>query len=392
MAEALGVLNPIPPVIMVAGTNGKGSTTATIAAIYHAAGYRTGLYQSPHILKFNERIRINQQMATNQALIEAFQAVEHARLQCNLTLSFFEMTTLAAFWLFQQAQLDVWIVEVGLGGRLDVVNLLDADVAVLTNVGLDHTEWLGNTLAKIGFEKAGIFRAQKPVVLGSEMLPSTVQQQASDLNCPTFTIGRDYAWYQADQNAWFWTDHAVTLTLSVGQLALVNQATAIMAVRVGPLPVEAEAIKQGVAQAMLPGRFQMVNWQGKKLILDVAHNEHGAEFLRSQLHRQGSDQAIAVFSMLADKDIASVIGQLRDQMSHWHIAPLDGPRAASRRQLQEAFDAAHIKNFSWHDSLPAALSAAQKMAGEQPIVAFGSFHVIEALAQHDTELAQQIFK
>ncbi|MFC3903565.1 dihydrofolate synthase / folylpolyglutamate synthase [Acinetobacter marinus] len=392
VAQALGVLKPNlqdhVKVITVAGTNGKGSTTTTIASILKASGYNVGLYQSPHIFQFNERVRINSQPVDDALLIYAFVAVENARQQCNLTLSFFEATTLAAFYIFKQQVCDVWVLEVGLGGRLDVVNIIDTDVAVITNIGLDHVDWLGDTIEKIAFEKAGIIRPNIPVIFASSQdLPQAVADKVTDCDAKLIQYNQDYFIHedQSDNvDSWILATSATTMRLPHGHLAQINQASAIMAVLQSGLNIPLDAIEQGLAQARLAGRFEQRTFQGQQLILDVAHNPHGAEFLTQQLTRYLQlhpeiTQVNAVFSMLDDKDIIGVIKLLTNLVHRWYIAPLDVPRAAPLSRLQSdlaQFDQSVVVSDTVRESF---LNALAQSTSQQLILVFGSFHTLEAV-------------
>lgn len=392
VAQALGVLKPNlqdhVKVITVAGTNGKGSTTTTIASILKASGYQVGLYQSPHIFQFNERVRLNGQPVDDALLIDAFVAVENARQQCNLTLSFFEATTLAAFYIFNQQACDVWVLEVGLGGRLDVVNIIDSDVAVITNIGLDHVDWLGDTIEKIAFEKAGIIRPNIPVIFASSQdLPQAVADKVTDCDAKLIQFNHDYFINEDhgdDAESWSLATPGTTMRLPHGHLAQINQAAAIMAALQSGLNISIDAIEQGLAQARLAGRFEQRTFQGQQLILDVAHNPHGAEFLTQQLTRYLQlhpeiTQVNAVFSMLDDKDIVGVIKLLTNLVHRWYIAPLDVPRAAPLSRLQSdlaQFDQNVVVSDTVRESF---LNALAQSTSQQLILVFGSFHTLEAV-------------
>lgn len=405
VAEYLQLLKPAAHVVTVAGTNGKGSTTTAIAAIYQAAGYQVGLYQSPHIYRFNERIKLNGLEVDDALLIAAFVAVENARVACSLPLSFFEATTLAAFWVFQQQACDVWVLEVGLGGRLDAVNLIDPNLAVITNIGLDHVEWLGDSIEKIAFEKAGIMRAAIPVIYAEpaaqnsekNWVPQAIIERAQQLNCTLAVAGRDYHW-QTAPDGFYYASPACTLALSVPKLAAVNVAAAISAVLQGTLPVSHAAIKQGVDTAYIAGRFEVRQFKERTLILDVAHNVHGVQFLLRQLQayqHQQQDQPRPdslnsekpkihlVFSMLADKDISGVTSLLKPIVAHWYIAALHNERAASLTQLRQALQSAQpvqAQDMSEHENITAAFSAALTCSQPQDIIMVcGSFHTLEAV-------------
>lgn len=383
VARCLGVLSPNAHVVTVAGTNGKGSTTTVIASIYQAAGYCVGLYQSPHISVFNERVRVNGRMVDDAVLIDAFVQVDAARRQCQLPLSFFEATTLAAFVIFAQQPCDVWVLEVGLGGRLDAVNLIDPQVAVVTNVGLDHTDWLGDSIEKIAFEKIGITRPHIPVVWGAEQQwPNSVQQQVT-AHCNTvYRAGIDFH-YSLDATGFYYASPANTLVLPVPTLAAVNVANAITAVLVGPLAVSVDHLAQGVQSAQIAGRFEHRVWHARDLILDVAHNVHGMQFLLTQLatwvdaNKSDGCQIHLVFSMLADKDIAGVMAHVAPIATHWHLAPLCVPRAAPIEALTGALD---DDQYTVYPDIQRALQGAiQATTAADLIVVCGSFHVLEAV-------------
>ncbi|MDE2420757.1 MAG: bifunctional folylpolyglutamate synthase/dihydrofolate synthase [Gammaproteobacteria bacterium] len=411
VAEYLAILHPQVPVITVAGTNGKGSTTTVIAAIYQAAGLRVGLYQSPHIQYFNERIRLGGVPVENQILINAFVEVEAARVACGLTLSFFEATTLAAFVIFKQQKCDVWVLEVGLGGRLDVVNLIDPTVAVITNIGIDHVEWLGDNREAIGFEKAGILRQNIPLIFGDVDMPHSVRQRAEVLNCRVYQSGRDYFWQNFDADARevgknvdqknsllhvahsensqsaIYTMDAHTLILPKAYLALTNISCAVSAVLVSPIPVQITEIIKGIWSAKLAGRFEERQYHGKRLIADVAHNPHGVHFLLEQLFayrkKHVTRQIHAIFSMLADKDIDSVVDMVKGSVFHWHIAALEVPRAASLEQLQVALkNEALSGKVTVYQSIGDALVGASRVAqNDDVMLAWGSFYTLEAIYQ-----------
>ena len=403
VAEALGVVKSAKDdayVFTVAGTNGKGSTTAVIAEMCKAAGYKTALYQSPHLSVFNERVRINGEMVSDETLIDAFSKVEAARLECDLTLSFFEMTTLAALLIFAEADCDVWVLEVGLGGRLDVVNIIDPDMAVITNIGIDHVDWLGDNVEDIGREKAGILRQGISLIYGATEMPSSVQQSIDNEQATCYQIGQDFSYRDIDSMIWQYSNVAVTLQLPRPALSLTNTANALSAVLASPLKVDISAIEQALQTVKLAGRFDYRESHHRHWLFDVAHNEQGVEFLLAQLlpfwqqhlskhgNQAGRDlpKIKMLFSMLGDKDIDKVVQRLAQAglpISDWFIAEIDYPRAASTEQLQgvltQYVDRANIYEF---DGLHAATYAV--IADSQPqdlIVVCGSFHTIgEALA------------
>lgn len=406
VAESLGVLQSAKDdayVFTVAGTNGKGSTTAAIAQMCQAAGYKTALYQSPHLSVFNERVRINGEMVSDQTLIDAFSKVELARLECALTLSFFEMTTLAALLIFAEADCDVWVLEVGLGGRLDVVNIIDPDMAVITNIGIDHVDWLGDNVEDIGREKAGILREGIPLIYGTTAMPDSVQQAINKHKATCYQFGQDFSYREIDAKTWQYSNAAVTMQLPRPALSLTNTANALSAVLASSLNVDTHAIEQALKTVKLAGRFDYREVQGRHWLLDVAHNEQGVEFLLAQLlpfwqqhlvkqnnhnrHAHIAPPKIKMlFSMLGDKDINKVVQCLTEAdlpISDWFIAEIDYPRAASTERLQsilaEYVDGAQIHEF---EGLQAATQAVINASQPQDlIVVCGSFHTIgEALA------------
>ena len=387
VAERLGVMQPKARVFTVAGTNGKGSTTTTLAAILNAQGYKVGLYQSPHIYRFNERVKLAGHEVDDQRLVDAFVCVDQARRECGLSLSFFEATTLAAFVIFKQQQCDVWVLEVGLGGRLDVVNVIDPDIAVITNIGLDHVDWLGDTIEKIAFEKAGIIRSDIPVVFaGQQQLPQAIQDKVTETNASLYALNRDY-FYQLndDGQGWSFASSGTTLKLPVGQLALDNISTAVAAVLVSGIEISQQAIATGIQQARLQGRFEIRQIQDKTVIFDAGHNPHGVEFLLNQLRKflkynKQYTEVVAVFSMLADKDITSVTDLLKTTVKDWFIATLDVPRAAAMQQLHEALQGQQVHEFG---SIQQAFQSVLKQCNNnQLILVCGSFHTLEAIWEY----------
>lgn len=387
VAEKLGVTSPEAKVLTVAGTNGKGSTTTTLAAILNAQGFKVGLYQSPHVYCFNERVKLRGIEVEDQLLIDAFVQVDQARRECGLSLSFFEATTLAAFVIFKDQGCDVWVLEVGLGGRLDVVNVVNPDVAVITNIGLDHTDWLGDTIEKIAFEKAGIIRPDIPVVFGGQQqIPQAILNKAQECKAPLYAINRDY-FYEAfeDGQSWAFASSGTTLKLPTGSLALDNISTAVAAILLSELNVSQQAIAQGIQTAKLPGRFEIRQIQNKTVIFDAGHNPHGVEFLLKQLrdylnYNQKYNEVICVFSMLADKDINSVVKLLKDTVQLWKIAPLFVPRAADVTVLADALSGEAVEQF---DNVKLAFkSALDQTDNNQLILVCGSFHTLEAVWEY----------
>lgn len=362
------------PVITVGGTNGKGSTCAMLESILRAAGYRTGLYTSPHLVQYNERVRIGGAEAEDATLVDGFEAVEAARGDTPLT--YFEYGTLAALRVFHRAEVEAAVLEVGLGGRLDAVNVLDADCAVLTSVGIDHVDYLGPDRESIGREKAGIFRAGRPAVVADPDPPRSV------LDGQRFLIGRDFG-YTAEQTQWtYWGPRGKRAGLAHpalrGAIQLRNASAALCALDALELPIAMQDVRRGLAEVALPGRFQVLPGR-PQIVLDVAHNVQAAQTLADNLAASGfAPETIAVCGMLRDKDIAGVLHTLAPRITRWHVASLSGPRGASAHELAQALPpAAHE-----YDSPVAAFEAALERAdGGDKIVVFGSFLTVgEVLA------------
>ena len=408
VAERLGVVQSARDdtyVFTVAGTNGKGSTTAVISQLCQNAGYKTALYQSPHLSCFNERVRINGEMVSDETLIDAFSKVEAARLHCALTLSFFEMTTLAALLIFAEADCDVWVLEVGLGGRLDVVNIIDPNMAVITNIGIDHVDWLGDNVEAIGAEKAGILRDDITLIYGAVDMPLSVQRLIDAHGATVYQVGKDFNYRVQDEHVWQYSNAAVTLQLPRPRLSLMNTANALSAVLASPLKIDISAVEQALQTVKLAGRFDYRYLENRHWLFDVAHNEQGVEFLLAQLiplwQRHLDSQALnqiaqqtttqppsikMLFSMLADKDIKMVIQRLTQAnlpITSWFIAEIDYPRAATVEQLQSAFGP-YVDDAKIHTSANLQQATQAIIEGSLPqdlVVVCGSFHTIgEALA------------
>jgi len=370
------------PLISVAGTNGKGSTCAMIESIARHAGYRTALYVKPHLVHFEERCRIDGAQADAAGLLPHFEAVEAARGE--ITLTYFEFTMLAILRAFAQARPDVVILEVGLGGRLDAVNAFDADCAVLTNVALDHTETLGPDRESIGREKAGIFRAGAPAIVGDPDPPASVIAHAQAIGADLWLQGRDFTLH-GDSRQWSWRGrarrfNALAYPALRGANQLLNAATALAALESlhDRLPISAQAVRNGLALVELPGRFQVVPGH-PVLVLDVAHNPHAAAALAASLGQMGFyPRTFAVFGIMADKDIDQVIAPLRPLVERWFVTDLPIARAASAADLAGRLAAADpAPPVSTHATPGEALRAA--LAAADPadrIVAFGSFYTV----------------
>ncbi len=375
------------PVTIVGGTNGKGSTCAMLESILLQAGYRVGLYTSPHLLHFNERARINGEPVSDDALIENFAAVEASRGEVSLT--YFEFTTLAILRLFAEAGLDAVILEVGLGGRLDAVNVIDADVAIVTSVDIDHTDYLGSTREAIGFEKAGIFRAGRAAICSDPMPPKSLVEHAQAIGADLWLLGRDFN-YAGDKQQWNYGGrnqrrNSLGYPSLRGANQLLNASAVLAALEVlrQRLPVGAQEVRSGLVLVDLPGRFQVLPGR-PTVILDVAHNPHAAATLAQNLENMGfHPYTYAVFGAMRDKDIDGVIAHLKNRIDHWCVTDLPLPRAATAAQIrQKLLDAGIVpqnepnaeRTIQVFDSPANAFSNAQSRAGENDrIVVFGSF-------------------
>ncbi|MCC5043796.1 bifunctional tetrahydrofolate synthase/dihydrofolate synthase [Xanthomonas campestris] len=380
VAARLQIEAPAKHVIVVGGTNGKGSTVAFIEAIGRAAGWKVGTYTSPHLLRYNERVRIHGVEASEAQLVAAFVAVEAARGDTALT--YFEFGTLAALWLLQQSALELAVLEIGLGGRLDAVNIIDADVAVITTVDIDHTDWLGEDREAIGAEKAGIIRGWKPVVLGEIDPPSSVLRRAYQLGANAIRAGSDYFHEPIDAQHWRWRDVAQTLELPMPALQapvqLANAAAAIAALQALPVEVPATAWAQGVAAAQLPGRLQRVARDGVELMLDVGHNPQAARALAQALGKATpAGTTVALYAALADKDVRGVVEALTGCVDQWALAGLEGARGQSAEALRARLQGTAAAQAACHGDVAGALHAvlAEAQPGDRVLV-FGSFHTV----------------
>ncbi|MBT0960781.1 bifunctional tetrahydrofolate synthase/dihydrofolate synthase [Denitromonas iodatirespirans] len=374
-------------VITVAGTNGKGSTCAFLEAICLAAGYRVGLYTSPHLVRYNERVRINGQEADDATLAAAFAQVERARGDTYLT--YFEHGTLAAWACFAEAALDVIILEVGLGGRLDATNVFDADCAIVTSIAMDHMDYLGDTREAIGREKAGIFRGGRPAICADPLPPASIEAVAKEVGAVLQISGRDFG-FSGDRTQWtFWGPGVRRGGLAYPALRGANQLlnasaamAALEAVR-DRLPVPMQAVREGMMLVELPGRFQTLPGQ-PAVVLDVAHNEQAVGVLAENLANMGYyPETWAVVGMMGDKAIEASLARIQDRVDHWLPASLPGPRGLSADALAARMSAAGIavgepRYASPADAYRAARAAAQD--GDR-ILVFGSFlTVADALA------------
>jgi dihydrofolate synthase / folylpolyglutamate synthase len=381
--ERLQWRQPDIPVITVGGTNGKGSVSAYCASILNAAGYRVGTFTSPHLRTYQERIRVHDRLARADELIAAFEKIEVAR--GSVALTFFEFNALAAFLIFEAARLDAWVLEIGMGGRLDAVNVIDPDVAVVTSIGLDHQEYLGNTLEAIASEKAGIFRAGRAAVIGGREPSLVLESAARAIKAPLKRLAIEYN-YILDGSGWryrgtHWDLPHLPAPALLGDIQFTNAAAAIAALEeVAPrLKIAANAVAQGLREVRLMGRFQVIKPAvSPTWILDVAHNPDAARVLARNLKaRPISGRTMAVFAVLADKDAAGIADILDDCIDAWWCAPLDGARGRSAEELANEVRGEVSAGVIAVAGVAAACAAALAAANpEDRIVVFGSFHTV----------------
>ncbi len=372
------------PVITVAGTNGKGSTCAMLEAILQQSGYRTGVYTSPHLVHFEERCRVHGEAVQADALVPHFERVAQARGEISLT--YFEFTTLAILSLMAASGLDAAILEVGLGGRLDAVNIIDSDCAIITSIDLDHTELLGNDREKIGYEKAGIMRTGRPVIVSDPLPPQSVIDRATEIDAQLWRFGHDFN-FSGDRQQWAWAGRgrrysglAYPALRGANQLMNASGVLAALEALRQQLPVTAQAVRNGLALVELPGRFQIVPGQ-PVLVLDVSHNPHSVAALTANLDAMGFHPTThAVFGAMSDKDLAPMLARIHPLIDRWYFTDLPTPRAASAQALLAGWQALPTRagvSASTHADPMQALQAA--IAAADPadrIVVFGSFYTV----------------
>ena len=397
LGQQIALANLAAPIVTVAGTNGKGSVVAYLSNILDRAGYKVGTYTSPHLIHFNERIRINGVSAPDAALIAAFEQVEAARKAVDVSLTYFEFTTLAAIQVFLAAGVEALVLEVGLGGRLDAVNLYDPDVSVLTGVALDHQDYLGDTREAIALEKIGIARAGKPIVVAEPDMPLAARKQLAEIDAKVYWIGEAYGFEPLPGEEglpsiqWrYWLRQPGTKPEEMqrrgglaypglrGKIQLLNAATAMTAIEClqDRLPVSMGAVRRGLLETELAGRFQVIPGP-PDLVLDVAHNPDAAKVLANNLsHLPFAHAQHGVVGMMADKDMAGVLAPLVKAITRWYLTPLDNPRGATVEQVREVLQRLGVKDteIENYENPRSAYVAARKNATESDrIVAFGSF-------------------
>lgn len=383
VAERLQLLQPKSKVITVAGTNGKGSCVTACASLLVVGGFSVGVYTSPHLLHYAERIQVNGKPVSDQEICAAFEAIANAAQTISLT--YFEYGTLAALYIFKQRQVDYLVLEVGLGGRLDAINIIDADVAIITSIALDHQDWLGDTRELIGFEKAGILREGKIFICADPQPPQTVIDVAIEKHTHSYFIGSDFN-YTSRGKHWQWqgkTSQGEPITLAnmaVPHLPLPSMAAAVQAVQLLAISISADAIESTLAELTLAGRFQKISYQNREFILDVAHNPAATEYLVQRLKQDpSSGKTHAIVAMMADKDCLASLANLTDYVDTWNVADLRHiPRAATPElmakhlaELQVSIQAQGEVEFLINQVLT------DSSPGDR-ILVFGSFHTVAA--------------
>lgn len=365
-------------VITVAGTNGKGTTCAMVESIVREAGKSVGVYSSPHMLKYNERVRVNGQDLADDQFVLAFEEIEQARGDVSLT--FFEYATLAGLYLLKLAQVDLVLLEVGLGGRLDATNLVDADIAVITSIDLDHESYLGNTREAVGREKAGIFRKDQLAIIGEPNLPESVTSYASELGTQLCCVGKEFDYHVAtDSNQWQFDGSQLTIaSIALPALPLPNAATTLAIIEKAFPDITPDIIGQGLEKARLTGRLESVSTQ-PSIILDVAHNPHAANYLVKQLSRikasDGVGRTFALCGMLADKDISGVLASVSSEVDEWYLSSLDADRSASADELAALM--VPDSRYQTFNSLALAWQALKpQLSVNDMVIVFGSFYTV----------------
>ncbi len=376
VAQKMGLLKPAPFVIMAAGTNGKGSTVTLVSSILQQAKQKVGTYMSPHLHQYNERVKIDGVMLSDEDFIESFEAIDNARE--NILLTYFEVGTLSSLYLFMKYQVDVAVLEVGLGGRLDAVNIVDADISVVTSIGLDHQDWLGDDLAKIAFEKAGIYRSLKPAICGEESPQQTLINHAFEINAPLFIKGQHFT-YEQNIEDWNWKGinkegKSVELAhLPLPSLPIENAATVLQVLQLVPFEISLENIVSGIKGAQLSGRLEKIE-SPFKAVLDVGHNPQAARLLSSRLKKSvPKGRRYALLAMLEGKDPLGVVKELAGDVDYWHLAGLNGFRGQNSASLNLTLSE-QLPEVVCHEQVSDALDdLLVKMNKDDELIVLGSF-------------------
>ena len=385
VASNLDLLHPAPYVITVAGTNGKGSTCRFLEVALMKLGLKVGVYSSPHLLRYNERVRINGQLLDDQAHIDSFTEIDQNK---TASLTYFEFSTLSALKLFKDAKLDVVILEVGLGGRLDATNIVDPHLAVITSIDIDHVAFLGNNREDIGREKAGIFRANIPVIIGEPDCPQSILAIAQDLNAQKFQRNVDWQ-YEVKDGTFYWQSQTTQFnTLPMPLIPIPNAGTAIATLLKTPFNVSEQVIRETLQEAQMTGRFQQLqaadfaHFSGQKpkaqVIIDVGHNPHAARYLAERLQAVKKAKIFAIFSCLEDKELSGIVQPLREVIDEWHCVGLDCWRGQSGQAVfDKLVNVLSNATACVYENVDAIAPILFKQAEEQDIIlVFGSFHTV----------------
>jgi dihydrofolate synthase/folylpolyglutamate synthase len=372
-------------VIVVAGTNGKGTSCALLASYAKQLGLSCGLYSSPHLIDFNERVQVDQIPVSDESLVQAFKAVEQARE--NISLTYFEFTTLAAFKVFKDQNLDVAVLEIGLGGRLDAVNVVDSDVSVVTSIALDHESWLGNDLNRIALEKAGVYRSGKPAISADASAPENLQKYAESISADFYKAGCHYSFQLTGESKWAWAEKGGEGLILEGlvepDFPLSNAAAVLCAIQCLDWSIDAKTFNSALSGMSIRGRLEKFSFQGVKGLMDVAHNPHAAKFLARKLESLSlTDKPMVILGSMADKDIDGVVEVLKNRFSGWLCIDLDVPRAISGKALQKKVEshgesALAFNQFS--DAWQYLKAHSNRLMDDQPAVfIIGSFFTVAA--------------
>ncbi|SNY55415.1 dihydrofolate synthase / folylpolyglutamate synthase [Arsukibacterium tuosuense] len=383
VADRAGLAQLPGKVILIAGTNGKGSTARTLEQLLLAQGFSVGVYSSPHLLRFNERLRLNNRDVADTHWVDALAQIE--TLRGDTALTYFEFTTLAAFSILKRQPVDFCLIEVGLGGRLDATNIVSPDLSVITTIDLDHQDWLGDDREAIGREKAGVFRPGRPVVIGELLPPASVMTRAAELDCPKLTVDQDY-FYQQHADTWIWhCGAAVYKDLPLPALPVQNVATSLAVLYQLALLPEETVLKKVLAELNLAGRMQFLQ-QRPAIVIDVAHNPQSTRYLATKLAelKPGYSRVLALVGMLKDKDIAQALAPLTSVIDQWHLSSLPGRRGASAAQLAAALSQAEYQQYP--DVTTTFNQLFSKLQQDDLLVIFGSFVTVSlVLASYHQE-------
>ena len=372
VAKRMSLVDLAPAkVITVAGTNGKGSTCALLDSVLRQAGQKVGVYSSPHLLRFNERIIINGEEVDDSQLVEAFVAIETARQEISLT--FFEYATLTGLYLFKAENLDTILLEVGLGGRLDATNIIDADISVITSIDLDHQEYLGNTRTVVAIEKMGICRANRPTIIGEPKFPNIAMQQLKVSGTNSFVVEDDFTYIQQELK-WQYQGKRIISDIPLPQLPLPNAATAIAVIEHYLPDIDDDIIRKGIECARVAGRLETLS-EAPLVLLDVAHNPHAARYLNQQLQRYSGKRIFALCGMLKDKDYSSVLNVLSETIHHWTFVSLNETRGASASKLLQALPD-DVSADCYDEMVEGWGKLQQQISPDDVVIVFGSFYTV----------------